>query len=183
MTRIETPRLILRPFRPDDLNGLHAILSDPTTMRFWPTPFTREQSARWLERNIERFAEERCGRMALTLRETEGLIGDCGIMRTEIDGMMENDLGYIVHAAHWGHGYATEAATALSAYGFKALGLTRLCANMPADHLASRRVAEKIGMTLEREFENPRNRGIRTCLYAVEHAPSWSSPANRRHRL
>ena len=167
MTLIETPRLRLRPFTRTDLDILHGLLSDPATMRFWPAPFTREQTAQWLERNIARFMADGLGRMALIRRDTGTLIGDCGTVRAEIDGAWENDLGYIVHADHWGQGYATEAATALRDYGFGPLGLTRLCANMAADHLASRRVAEKIGMTLEREFDNPRNRDFRTCLYAL----------------
>jgi RimJ/RimL family protein N-acetyltransferase len=170
MSTFDTPRFFIRPFRDTDLDTLHGILSDPVTMRFWPAPFTREQSEQWLHRNIARVAENGLGRMALILRETQALIGDCGIVRLEIDGRLENDLGYIVHHAHWGKGYTTEAAGALRDYGFETLGLTRLCANMPADHSASRRVAEKIGMQWEREFVNNRNRGIRTCLYAAEHS-------------
>jgi RimJ/RimL family protein N-acetyltransferase len=51
-------------------------------------------------------------------------------------------------------------------YGFEELQLPRLCANMPADHISSRRVAEKLGMRLEKEFINRRNRDVLTCLYS-----------------
>ena len=53
-------------------------------------------------------------------------------------------------------------------YGFGTLQLRRICANMPVDHIASRRVAESLGMRLEKQFENKRNRNILTCLYVRE---------------
>lgn len=166
MTLIHTARLKLRYLREDDLPSLHQILADPVTMRFWPAPFTLEGTAGWIERNIERYKKERFGRCAVIHAETGELIGDCGIVRIEVDGNLENDLGYIIAKEHWGQGYATEAAGACRDYGFDVLGLQRLTANMPVSHAASRRVAEKLGMALEREFNNRRNRGIPTCLYA-----------------
>jgi RimJ/RimL family protein N-acetyltransferase len=165
---IETRRLILRHFEPDDEADLHRILSDPTTMSFWPAPFSREASRDWLNRNIARYSEHGLGRLAVILKETNELIGDCGIVQSEIDGQPENDLGYIIFHAFWNRGYAAEAAEACKTYGFDRLKLHRICANMPVDHLASRRIAEKIGMRLEKEFPNRRNRNILTCLYAVE---------------
>lgn len=80
---------------------------------------------------------------------------------------MEHDLGYIVHHPHWSNGYATEAAEACKRYALETLGLRRLVANMPVEHTASARVAEKIGMTLEKTFDNPKNRGIETRLYSL----------------
>ncbi len=56
-------------------------------------------------------------------------------------------------------------------YGFDTLQLHRSCANMPVDHIASRRVAERLDMRLEKLFENTRNRNILTCLYVREVEP------------
>lgn len=106
--------------------------------------------------------------MALIERETDRLIGDMGFFRVEILGRMENDLGWILDRHAWGKGYATEAGKALIETGWDVYGMRRIVANMAFDHLASRGVAERLGMQLERTFANPRNRGIETCLYVIE---------------
>lgn len=165
MLELITERLRLRPYTVEDLPSLHALLSDPVTMSFWPSPFTEEQSEQWLRRAIDAYANG-LGRLAVTLRETGEPIGDAGLFFLEIDGQPEYDLGYIISSRHWNRGYGYEAAEAIMRYGFDELKLNRICANMPVVHAASRNVAEKLGMVLEKEFANRRNRNIRTCLYA-----------------
>lgn len=160
--------MIIREYVPEDLVQLHMILSDPMTMSFWPAPFTLEQAGDWIEDNLYNYDEQGFGRWAIVSKETRMIIGDCGINQIEIDGQIENDLGYIIHKYLWNEGYASEAAEACKNYAFDVLGLNRLCANMPTNHILSQRVAEKIGMTLEKEFPNERNRGIITRLYAIE---------------
>ena len=88
-------------------------------------------------------------------------------MRQGIDGVLEYDLGYIIHCKYWRRGFALEAARACLAFGLKEKGLERICANMPFDHIASMRIAERIGMTREKEFINKGNRDILTYLYAA----------------
>jgi len=165
---IETERLIIREYVPEDLVQLHMILSDPMTMSFWPAPFTLEQAGDWIEDNLYNYEEQGFGRWAIVSKETRMIIGDCGINCIELDGQIEYDLGYIIHKLFWNEGYATEATEACIKYAFEELGLHRLCANMPTEHLISKRVAEKIGMKLIKEFRNERNRGIMTYLYAIE---------------
>ena len=177
MIVVETERLILRHLREDDQDDLLRILSDPITMSFWPSPYTAQGTQDWIARNRERYAALGFGRYAVILRESGALIGDCGIMRFEIDGTLENDLGYIISHEHWRHGYATEAAEACKTYALGALNLDRLCANMPVEHTASRRVAEKIGMRLEKQFQNKRNRDIWTCLYSLDRESRDDKPA------
>ena len=151
---IETTRLVLRPPTPDDFEALHRIFSDPLTMSFWPAPFAEEDTRRWIERSLHDHEETGFGRRPTILKSSGEVIGDCGLMRAEIDGEMEHDLGYIVHHPHWRNGYAVEA-----------LGIRRLVANMPTDHAASIRVAQKLGMRWEKTFRNARNRNIETHLY------------------
>jgi [ribosomal protein S5]-alanine N-acetyltransferase len=55
-------------------------------------------------------------------------------------------------------------------YGFEILALRRLCSYMASDHRQSRRIAEKLGMTLEKQYRNPRNRDFLTCVYAIHRA-------------
>ena len=162
---ISTRRTVLRPFTGSETPLLLPILSDPTTMAFWPSPLDEGDVAAWVERNARSFEESGLGRMLIEDRESGSVLGDCGIMRAEIDGRIENDLGYILHHEYWGAGLATECAQACLEDGVRRLGLRRVVANMPHDHAASIRVAEKLGMVRERGFANPRNRGILTHLY------------------
>lgn len=166
---IETERLILRTYCADDLPALAALLGDAVTMRFWPKPLTFEQAEGWLRLNRERREQSIFGRRAVILKATGRLIGDAGVVRAELDGEERDDLGYILAAPHWGHGYATEAARALASLYLHGHGRPCLYANMAHDHVASQRVAERIGMRPVGEYANARNRGIRTYLYRLEH--------------
>jgi len=165
---LETSRTTLHRWTRDDVPLLHPILSDPETMRFWPHPFTLEDTRGWIERNVARYSTDGFGRMRLVLKETGETVGDCGLGVAQINGRRENDLGYILHHPWWGRGLAIEAARACVEYGFATLDLTRLVANMAEDHLRSAHVAEQLGMRLERRFLNARNRNLPTRLYALE---------------
>jgi RimJ/RimL family protein N-acetyltransferase len=172
---IETGRLGIRPYSPADLPALEAILTDATTMRFWPRPFTPDEVAGWLDRAIKSRRTSIYGRCALILKASAALIGDVGVVRATIVGAERNDLGYIVHHRYWGQGLATEAALALREHYFGVHGLDSLYANMAWDNLPSQRVAEKIGMHKVLEFNNPRNRDIATYLYAIERTAARTS--------
>jgi ribosomal-protein-alanine N-acetyltransferase len=165
---IETDNLIIRDIAIEDVANLFPILSSARTMVFWPVPFTIDGVNAWVRRSLDSYAEHGFGRYALLLKESGELVGDCGIIRMNVAGDDVNDLGYILHHEHWGKGFATEVASAIKEYAFDTLRLDSLHANMPHDHHASRRVAEKIGMKKIREFDNVRNRDIRTLLYGVE---------------
>jgi len=167
---IETDRLAIRPYTAADIPAAQELLGDAETMAFWPRPFTPEEAADWVRANVARIETTIYGRCALILKDTGETIGDVGVSRGTFAGAERDDLGYIVHRRHWGHGYATEAALALRDHYFGVFGLTELFANMAADHHDSRRVAEKIGMRRVLEFHNPRNRGLLTYLYAITRA-------------
>ena len=80
------------------------------------------------------------------------MIGDAGNMLTDIYGKTDNDPGYIICSRYWKRGYGTEAAGACKKYAFEIPGIKRLCVSMPANHIASIRVAEKIEMAKVKEF-------------------------------
>jgi RimJ/RimL family protein N-acetyltransferase len=164
----ETPRLQLREYQADDLMALHVLLSDPITMQFWPAPFTPEATSKWIERQMRSYAERGYGRWAVIGKDSGEQIGDAGFMLANINGHDEVDLGYIIHYPYWRQGFAVEAAAACLAYARAKLPIDRAVANMPHDHLASKRVAERLGMSYAGEFLNARNRNIRTLLYTIE---------------
>jgi RimJ/RimL family protein N-acetyltransferase len=165
---IETPRTIIRPYTESDIALIAPILADPITMRFWPQPLSEEAAAAWVRRAIASFAATGMGRMLVELRDGGAPIGDCGIVEAEINCRRENDLGYIIHHPFWRQGYGLECARACLEYGIHRLGLRRIVANMAHDHIASARVAERLGMQREASFLHPRNRNILTYVYALE---------------
>lgn len=163
---METARLIVRPYRDDDFPALFAILSDPTTMQFWPAPLTKEAVEAWMAKSRKSVEETGAGRLALEMKGSGEIIGDCGITGSEVNGRVENDLGYIIHHPYWRRGFALESASACLDHGLRNLGLKRIVANMAHNHYASIRVAERLGMKKECEFINSRNRNILTYLYS-----------------
>jgi RimJ/RimL family protein N-acetyltransferase len=162
---IETARLVLREYTPEDFPTVHRIFSDAVTMQFWPRPFTEEEMQRWIDRTTQSYASHGFGRRVVVLKETLEVIGDAGMMRVPVNGNEENDLGYIIHHPYWRQGYGVEAAAAILRLGLET-GVTRIVANMAHDNIASQRAAERIGMKKELEFRNPRNRDILTFLYS-----------------
>lgn len=165
--QLQTERLILREYQPDDLDKIIGIFSDPKTMSYWPQPFTPSQVEAWIKRSLESYKINGFGRYLIKLKPTAEIIGDAGILKSNVADELVNDLGYIIHYPYWGKGYATEVATALKDYAFTVLKLDSLHINMPENHPASRRVAEKIGMKCIREFNNEKNRNIKTLLYGI----------------
>jgi RimJ/RimL family protein N-acetyltransferase len=149
--RLETPRLVLRALALDDLEEMASMLGDAEGLIHWGPPLSREESRSWIERNLRRYASDGIGRCAVVLRSTAELVGDCGLIRTLVEGQPEVELGWIIRRTHRGKGIATEAAVAWRDYGFDSLGLERIVSMVSEKNAASRRVAEKLGMTVERE--------------------------------
>ncbi|NJN51714.1 MAG: GNAT family N-acetyltransferase [Gammaproteobacteria bacterium] len=168
--RLETERLRLREYASGDFFLISQLLSDPVTMTHWPAPLDEAAARNWLERALEAYADPCCGRLAVHLKTGE-YIGDAGIVTATIDGRAENDLGYIIDHRYWRRGYGLEAAKALLEFGHLH-GLERIVANMATDNRASVRVAERLGMRLERVFSNTGNRQLETRIYVSERARS-----------
>jgi [ribosomal protein S5]-alanine N-acetyltransferase len=85
-TILETGRLLLREFTPADTAALALVLSDPETMKYYPAPIDRAGTQQWIERNLRRYAEDGVGLWAMVLKTTGELIGDCGIIRQQVEG-------------------------------------------------------------------------------------------------
>ena len=161
---LDTPRLRLRPLRRTDLDALAAVLGDPVGMSFYPHPFSREESLDWIERDIARYDRHGFGHLGIELGSSGELIGDCGPTILDVAGVAEVELGWHVRRDLWGRGYATEAAVATRDWMFDGRGLERLISLVRPENIPSCRVAEKIGMTVEREVDR---RGMRHYVYAM----------------
>jgi RimJ/RimL family protein N-acetyltransferase len=151
MSVLETQRLVLREFQFEDLDALAAILCDRETMRYYPVSFDLAAVADWIQRNRTRYANDGYGLWAMILKSTRELIGDCGLVRQSVDAVDEIEIGYHVRRDLWNQGYASEAARACRDYGFAKLKVDRLISLIRPENLASRRVAEKNGMTIWKE--------------------------------
>ncbi len=148
---LQTQRLSLRKFVPEDVNALAAILCDPETMRYYPVSFDYAAVVDWIVRNRARYVNDGYGLWAMILNSTGELIGDCGLVCQTVDGTDQVEIGYHVRRNQWGQGYATEAARACRDYGFANLKVDKLVSLIRPENIASCRVAEKNGMTIWKE--------------------------------
>lgn len=147
---LTTERLRLRRYRRDDLDALLPVLGDPESMRYYPHPFSREECSAWIERQLQRYESDGFGLWAIDLLDTGAFVGDCGLTVQTVDDAREVEVGWHVHPDHQGRGIATEAGTACRDHAFRTLGLTRLISLVRPENIPSCRVAEKIGMKVER---------------------------------
>jgi [ribosomal protein S5]-alanine N-acetyltransferase len=150
---LETPRLLLRPMQATDVDALLVIFSDPRVMSaFDVPPFNRQRMSDWVQRNLDHQATHGYGLYTVILKSNGLLIGDCGLERMDVDGRPVVELGFDFRSDHWNRGYATEAAIAVKNLAFEALGLVELSSLIRVGNHASRRVAEKTGMSLAGEI-------------------------------
>ena len=101
----------------------------------------------------------------VALKETKEFLGQCGlVMQADVAGKDEVEIGYLMLRRHWNQGFATDAACACRDYGFHHLDLQRLVSLINPQNTPSKRVAEKVGMSLEKEIDL---KGRRTCVYSM----------------
>jgi RimJ/RimL family protein N-acetyltransferase len=147
---LETERLLLREFIPEDADALFAVLGDPIAMQYYPAPLSRPEVENWISRNRARYTYDGFGLWAMLLKSTGGLIGDCGFFVRAVQDAFDFELGWHVHRDHWGRGYASEAAQCSIQHAFGKLGADRIIALIRPENVSSCRVAEKCGMARER---------------------------------
>ena len=165
MKILETTRLLLREFTPQDADTLALVLSDPQTMRYYPAPYDRAGVEQWIERNRQRYQDDGVGLWAMELTKTHEMIGDCGIILQQVEGEPLYEIGYHLRRDFWGQGLATEAAIACRDWAFAHLKTERLISLIRLENLPSRRVAERNGMTIWKEVNW---RGFPHYVYSFE---------------
>jgi [ribosomal protein S5]-alanine N-acetyltransferase len=155
MNILETNRLVLRNLVLADAADLYRIYSDPETMKFMgkaPDSVAEERSH--IQSHIAHHYEKYgVGLWATVLKENNRLIGRCGLMRKQIEGVEEVEIAYLLDREYWGKGLATEAAEAIVMHGYAKYGCKRIVAVIHPQNVASIRVIEKIRMKYERDVE------------------------------
>jgi ribosomal-protein-alanine N-acetyltransferase len=154
---IETPRLILRPWRASDLAPFAEQNADPVVMRFFPRTLTREESDAYAARAEVHLADHGFGKFAVEAPGISPFIGAVGLSHVRFEAAFTPavEVAWRLHRPWWGRGFATEAAAAAIADGFARCGLSDIVAFTALPNTPSARVMERLGMTREDEFDHP----------------------------
>ena len=164
---LETERLILDVWRSSDWTDFRPIAEDPEVMRYITggTPWSEEQIRNFVDRQVKLYAERGFCRWRLLDRASGELVGFCGV-GFWCEGW-DPEIGWWLARRHWGRGLATEAARCALRDAFERVGLERVVSVAMVENAASRRIMEKLGLHLEREFENE---GVKLVQYEILHA-------------
>jgi len=154
MIILQTPRLTLRHLVPEDLDALHALYRDPEIRRYFPDGTrTRDETREELEWFLHGHPEHpELGLWAVVERSSGDFLGRCGLLPWEIEGRREVELACLIDKRRWREGLATEAATAIVDHAGRVLRLDRLICLILPGNSASVRLAERVGMSFEREL-------------------------------
>jgi RimJ/RimL family protein N-acetyltransferase len=148
---VTTARLVLRTYTRDDLPLYAALNADPEVVRYLGgEPLTREYSDDIAEWAQQCYAEEGLGLLAVARRDSGEFLGMCGLHHQETYPD-EVEVGWRLARAHWGHGYATEAATGWLDHAFGPLDLPRVISITETSNVRSLAVMNRLGMLFDHE--------------------------------
>lgn len=175
MTIIQTARLDLRLWQPDDVAPFVRLNADPLVTEFLPGPVSPDEARALFARQNALYEQHGTCYFAATLRETSELVGFVGVKHVAGDLPFAPccDIGWRFGSQWWGRGLATEGALAALRHGFDTLGLEEIVSFTVPANLRSRRVMERIGMVrdMDGDFDHPAlavgHRLARHVLYRV----------------
>lgn len=174
--KIETSRLILRPFEPTDAEAAFGWFGDPIVMRFTPTgpdASIGQTNARLDEYRKHQIAHG-FSKWTIVDRNTGRLIGDSGLLVLQGYGWI--DLGFRLAQPYWGKGLATETASAWVHAAFDELNLDRLTALVHTENAPSIRVLAKLGFRVERQDTIM---GMNSILFTLDAKDARTAPDSR----
>ena len=146
---LETERLYLREMNQSDFESLCKILQDEDTMYAYEGAFNVDEVQEWLDRQIFRYQEWNFGLWAVILKETNQMIGQCGLTMQPWKDENVLEIGYLFERTYWHKGYAIEAAKACKKYAFEILKADEVCSIIRDTNIASQKVAIRNGMTIK----------------------------------
>ncbi len=165
MLTLETERLTLRAFRPEDLDAYAKTCADPEVMRYINDGKTlsREETWRDMAAILGHWQLRGYGLWAAEDRATHKLIGRIGHWNPE--GWPGFELGWMLGRRFWGHGFATEGGRSALQHAFSALNVSHVISLIHPDNARSIRVAQKLGERLEGTVEIAK---IKLLVYGIE---------------
>jgi RimJ/RimL family protein N-acetyltransferase len=172
---IESPRLILRDWRDEDVEAFVAMNADPRVTEFFAKEYTREHSLAAARQIREQLAEHGYGWWAVDIRDGASFAGLVALQEVPFAAPFTPayEIGWRFAFDHWGRGYATEGARAALRFAFETLRWSEVIAFTAERNLRSRRVMERLGMTHDAadDFDHPKiepgHRLRRHALYRI----------------
>lgn len=164
---IETERLNLRDWKPEDLNPLVAINQDKQVLQYLPGPLTPKETKEMIDKAKNHIHQKGYGRFSCEEKKTGTCIGYIGLGPADVNDQPYTEIGWRLSAQHWGKGYATEGAKAILHKGFTAYGLEEIISFTVRDNMRSRRVMEKIGLIQDKDGDFQHSR------LPKDHPLSW----------
>ncbi len=156
---LSTERLLLRPWRQADLAPFAAMNADPEVVEFLLGPLTRAESDAMVGRIEDSFATKGYGLWAVEVLGGPEFIGFVGLWEARFEAAFTPamEIGWRLARSGWGHGYASEGALAVLAYGFGPLGLAGVVSFTATTNLRSQAVMQRIGMVRDpaEDFDHP----------------------------
>ncbi len=143
---LETERLYLREMNQNDFDALCKILQDGKAMYAYEGAFNDDEVKEWLDRQIARYQKWGFGLWAVILKETDEMIGQCGLTMQPWKETEVLEIGYLFQRMYWHNGYAIEAASACKKYAFEILDAKEVCSIIRDTNTASQNVAMRNGM-------------------------------------
>lgn len=167
---LETKRLILRELISSDLPALFKILGDEEVMHSaYESAFSLEEAQNWMDRQFIRYSKYGFGLWAVVLKETDEMIGVCGLTFQSWRESELLEIGYLFQKAYWHQGYAIEATRACKEYAFLVLNVPCVYSIIRETHIASQKVAIRNGMkVVDRFTKNFRNVDMDFLLYETQ---------------
>ena len=165
---IETKRLLLREMAENDFDALYNVFSNKEISKFYPYDFDEERVYAWIERNIKRYKEYGFGLWAVVLKETNEVIGDCGLTLQIINGEEKPEIGYHIRKDMQRKGYAKEASLAVRNWAFENTSFDKLYSYMKYDNLPSIKTAISYGCSFLEEYEDEANKITKVYVISRE---------------
>lgn len=143
---LETERLYMREMTQEDFPALCRIMQDEDVMYAYEGAFNDEEVQGWLDRQLMRYQKLGFGLWAVVLKESNEMIGQCGLTMQPWKDEEVLEIGYLFQRAFWHKGYATEAARGCKKYAFEILKAKEVCSIIRDTNTASQKVALRNGM-------------------------------------
>jgi RimJ/RimL family protein N-acetyltransferase len=145
---LSSSRVCLRPWRDEDRDAFAALNSDTRVMEFFPHRLSRAESDAMVDHIRAHFSQQGFGLWAVEVPDVAPFIGFAGLSVKRFPAPFTPcvEVGWRLAFAHWGQGYATEAARLALDYGFGTLALAEIVSYTSATNQRSRTLMERLGM-------------------------------------
>lgn len=173
-SELESTRIKTRILKEYDTKSWEKFFEDKDAVEFFPSfdlPSNNARAAHWINRQLERYKTGEFGLQAITDKNTNELIGQCGLLLQEVDGVKELEVGCHVFKKYWGNGYAPEAAKLFIDFAFKNNLSPSVISIIHINNIKSQKVALKNGLQKEKQTVW---RDINVLIYRISKA-NWQN--------